>query len=106
MDMPASVEKAQTVRDFVRAMILRRYAYLRHDNPGPTTHFAEEPIWHEWWKTHRPMIAINALKRGTFGDKLPTWDQVAAAIDAGEITTLHPSGKEVTTPQFKAIEDW
>ena len=106
MDMPASVEKAETVKAFVVAMIIRRYAYLRHDNPGPTTHFAEEPLWHEWWRTHRPQIAINALKRGTFGDKLPTWDQVATAIDRGQFTIDHATGKEVETAAFKAISDW
>ena len=106
MEMPDSVKKAETVKDFVRAMVMRRYYYLRNDNPGPTTHFAEQPIWHEWWKTHRPEIAMHALQLGTFGHKLPTWEQVAAAIDHGELTIDHATGKEVTTPQFKAIADW
>lgn len=106
MKMPESVEKAETVRDFVVAMIIRRYNFLRKDDPGPTTHFAEFPIWERWWKTHRPQIAVHALERGTFGDALPTWDQVAAAIDAGQLTIDHATGHEVTTPEFRAIENW
>ena len=106
MTIPDSVKKAGTVRDFVRAMILRRYAYLRADNPGPTTHFAEEPIWAEWWKTHRPQIAMAALRRGTFGDKLPQWPDVAEAIDRGEFTVDHSTGREVVTDAFKKISGW
>ena len=105
MKLPASVKAAGTVRQFVIAMIIRRYSYLRHDNPGPTTHFAEYPLWKKWWKTHRPQIAMNALKRGTFGNKLPQWNQVAEAIDQGQWTIDHRTGKEVMTPAFKVIQD-
>ena len=105
MKLPASVAAAETVQAFCVAMIIRRYAYLRADNPGPTTHFAEYPIWKAWWKTHRPQIAMNALRRGTFGNKLPQWDDVAAAIDQGQYTINHKTGKEIVTPAFQKIID-
>ena len=106
MKIPPGLMNNNTVTDACRFLAAWRWKIAGSGDGWTADDFNLGAILTYFWHHKHPVIAEQALIHGVFGTTPPTLEKQIRAVDEGEFTIDHSTGKEVRTKAFEDLGGW
>ena len=106
MTIPKGLMDCNTVTEACRFLAGWRWQVAGRGDGYTASDFNLGPLLQYFWHHKHPVIAEQALIHGVFGSTPPTLEEQIRAVDEGEKTIDHATGREVETAAWKKLGGW